>query len=226
MISVGNKLVVIDTHTTPEAELKAQAVAAALFPNRSSTIVNTHFHLDHRGGNSTYPADSSIWAADSSVEEMKKEEVNRDYRPLKVDELNFLGESIDLYVIGAAHSSGDVIVYDRQDKVLFMGDLFVNTYIGYLGEAHFREWIRSLKNLETLEVTTIVPGHGPLATMPDLQRFRIYLEDFVASAKAHFDKGGLPASYELPEQYRKWGGQFFLSDNADRAYELWQKGLL
>jgi glyoxylase-like metal-dependent hydrolase (beta-lactamase superfamily II) len=135
-------------------------------------------------------------------------------------------KGIRVLLAGHAHSEGDLAVYDENDGVLYMGDLFVNGHVGYLGEAQFQNWIRFLSGLEKLPVHCVVPGHGPLGTKKDLQFFRKYLIDFVNSTRQHFDAGGSLESYQLPEKYRNLGSQFFMKDNLERAFELWKKGEL
>jgi glyoxylase-like metal-dependent hydrolase (beta-lactamase superfamily II) len=73
-----------------------------------------------------------------------------------------LGErEVKLMHIGRGNTSGDVIVYVPDAKVLMTGDLVVNptpySFGSFLGE-----WIETLRKVEAVGASTIVPGHGPL----------------------------------------------------------------
>src|SRR5690606_19587117 len=111
-------------------------------------------------------------------------------------------------------------------SVLFLGDMFVNGHIGYLAEAHFIPWIKALDQMIALNPKVVVPGHGALGGGEDLKFFRQYLDDSSSSAQAHFDQKNSIEGYELPEKYKSLGSQFFLQENLERAFELWQSGTL
>jgi glyoxylase-like metal-dependent hydrolase (beta-lactamase superfamily II) len=217
---------VIDTHASAEVEASASRELFDLTSHRAFVAVNTHHHEDHCGGNSFYTKQKlPVYAHPDGLAELKK--VNLPAVAITKSFIEDMRNSdIEIIQVGHAHSTSDVVVYDRKDKILYLGDVFVNGYIGYLGEAEFHHWVKTLNKLIQLDVTTVVPGHGPLAQISDLKYFRDYLIAFARSAKSHFDKTGKIDGYELPKEYQSLGAQFYLPENLEHAFDLWQQGQL
>ncbi|HKZ39377.1 MAG TPA: MBL fold metallo-hydrolase, partial [Candidatus Hodarchaeales archaeon] len=58
------------------------------------------------------------------------------------------------------HSPGHVVLYDERFGVLICGDVI--TGIGTVVINDYREYMRTLQHFQTMEVSTILPGHGPV----------------------------------------------------------------
>ncbi|HEX5483150.1 MAG TPA: MBL fold metallo-hydrolase [Terriglobia bacterium] len=71
---------------------------------------------------------------------------------------------------------GDAVVYLPNDKVLFLGDLYVNGYVPQMDSRDIRRWIGVLAQMEKWNVSTYIPGHGNPGTKKDLANFRGFLE--------------------------------------------------
>jgi glyoxylase-like metal-dependent hydrolase (beta-lactamase superfamily II) len=86
------------------------------------------------------------------------------------------GHTVDLVEVGPAHTSGDLIVFDRTADVVFVGDvLFVGkTPVMWEGPAH--NWVAALQRIIDARPSAIVPGHGPLATLDDVAAMQEYFE--------------------------------------------------
>ncbi len=77
-----------------------------------------------------------------------------------------LGE-VELQILPTkVHSGTDLLIYLAKDKVLLGGD--VVDQMPYLGEANIPELEVFLNSLKTLEVDTIIPGHGDKFTLAEL----------------------------------------------------------
>jgi cyclase len=74
---------------------------------------------------------------------------------------------------GRANTAGDAVVYVPDAGVLVTGDIVVAP-TPYATAAYFADWIAVLKKLSALEVTAIVPGHGPV------QRDKTYITSLTA----------------------------------------------
>jgi cyclase len=72
--------------------------------------------------------------------------------------------------VGPAHTNGDCIVHLPQRRVVYTGDiLFVGlTPVAWAGPVS--NITKALRKVLALDVTMIVPGHGPLATAADVQQ--------------------------------------------------------
>jgi cyclase len=87
--------------------------------------------------------------------------------PMKLPTLTF-NKGLTLYHGGRefhfitlpGHTAGDVALYLPQEKVLLAGDLLAYP-VPFCADSHPSDWIASLEVLAALDVTTIVPGHGP-----------------------------------------------------------------
>ncbi len=79
-----------------------------------------------------------------------------------------------LTYIAPAHSSGDLLVYLPDQKLVFAGDI-ITTNTGQYPIIHYDTggsslgWIATVKAMLALDADTFVSGHGPVATRADLQ---------------------------------------------------------
>ena len=72
------------------------------------------------------------------------------------------GRRLELVDRGRANSPHDVTVYLPRERVLFTGDILVQSPVPYTGMSWPVPWIDVLAELERLPVTALVPGHGPV----------------------------------------------------------------
>lgn len=72
--------------------------------------------------------------------------------------------------------SGDAVVYLPTEKVLFLGDLYVNDYVPEIGSRDVERWIGALGKMEKWDVTSFIPGHGNFGTKSDVANFRSFLQ--------------------------------------------------
>ncbi|MAP53933.1 MBL fold metallo-hydrolase [Altibacter sp.] len=91
------------------------------------------------------------------------------------DDLTFHynGEKIMVFHVHEAHTDGDALVYFTESNVLHTGDVFFNGKYPYIDVAHGGDVYGALKALNEIKMlinedTKIIPGHGPVATLRDL----------------------------------------------------------
>jgi cyclase len=97
-----------------------------------TTIINTHAHPDHVGGNVDFPTATTIIAHANTKARMEKMDIFRDanakFLPNKVvtDRLSLLdgGDRIELYYFGRGHTDGDLVVVFPGKRLAHLGDLF------------------------------------------------------------------------------------------------------
>ena len=129
------------------------------------------------------------------------------------------GRTIELMVLGRAHTDGDLFIYLPQDKVVATGDALID-WMPFLNDGYPEDWVRTLDLLESYAFTRIIPGHGDVAPREQLAFFRGYLADLIAAVKQGAADGAsldemkrvlpdrLASKYERPmskyplEQYR------------------------
>ncbi len=99
------------------------------------------------------------------------------------------GLTVEVFHPGAGHTQGDLVVWAPQEKVLATGDLFLRDSSPYMGEGSTLVWIAALDSLAALQPAHVVPGHFGLSELPDMLRFRRYLQAVVDKARAALDRG-------------------------------------
>jgi len=101
-------------------------------------------------------------------------------------------ETVKIIEVGPGHSAGDCLVHLPDRKIVFAGDILFAGVTPVAWSGPIANITAALKLLLTLNATTIVPGHGPLATPAHVQA-QIDYWDYVQSALApHRRSGTLP----------------------------------
>lgn len=147
------------------------------------TIINTHEHFDHIGGNRKFKEllekrNIEVTFAAHAVAADAIEKGNdyvilsyaygRRFTPHDVDvrlkDGSILGVGgRELRVIHTpGHTAGSLCLYEPREKVLFTGDTLFKGTVGRtdLPTGSFEELVESLKKLESLDVYIALPGHG------------------------------------------------------------------
>lgn len=79
------------------------------------------------------------------------------------------GVNIDLLHFAPAHTSGDLVAFLPDQKIVFVGDLFgAGVHLENNGSSEGT--IESLRGLVSLDADTYVRGHAPPATKADMQK--------------------------------------------------------
>jgi cyclase len=122
-------------------------------------------------------------------------------------------DTVHLRYFGPAHCDGDVIVYLEKRKVAFLADLLFHNRFPWLGDCDLDGLIAALGHVLTLDLSVVVPGHGPPATLADVARFRQMLIDLRAavaraiktgvSEDAAVDEIAL-SQYAHLQRYQEW----------------------
>ena len=97
-----------------------------------TTIINTHAHADHVGGNVDFPAATTIIAHANAKARMEKMDIfagaNAKFLPNKLvtDRMSLLdgNDRIEIYYFGRGHTDGDLIVFFPEKRLAHFGDLF------------------------------------------------------------------------------------------------------
>jgi cyclase len=117
------------------------------------------------------------------------------------------GKTVQLMEVGPAHTMGDTMAYLPDQRVIFTGDiLFIGGHpIIWAGPTS--NWLRACDRILSLDVETIVPGHGPLTDKKGVAEVKGYLEYVYQEARKRYD-AGMPASEaarDIPlDRYATW----------------------
>jgi glyoxylase-like metal-dependent hydrolase (beta-lactamase superfamily II) len=184
-----------------------------------TTIINTHAHDDHTGGNEFFPTSVEIVAQESTRLNMDRLDafkgVKVNYLPkLMFKEKMTIGsgkERVDLYYYGAGHTGGDAWVVFPALRVMHAGDMLASKEPPAIdldngGSALAFPDTLAKAAAAVKNVDIIIPGHGPLMTMKDLEEYTRFNRDFrdeIVSAFNHgLSIGEAASTWKLPEKYR------------------------
>ncbi len=122
-------------------------------------------------------------------------------------------DTVRLHYFGPAHCDGDLVVHLEKRKVAFLGDLLFHGRFPWLGDCDLDGLIGALGQVLALDVSVVVPGHGPPATLADVARFRDMLVELRAAVaraiKAGATEDAAVAEVALPQyadvqRYKEW----------------------
>lgn len=150
------------------------------------SIINTHLHSDHCGGNATLQSafpHIKTYIPQASCESVKNwDETQLSFIPtgqacsrFQFNETLQLGQQLTLAdrtwdILGApGHDPDSVILYCALDGLLISADALWQNGFGaifpeLIGESGFDEVSQTLDLIESLDVQLVLPGHGPAFT--------------------------------------------------------------
>ncbi len=232
-VSAGpDGLLIVDDQYAELAE-KIQAALKGINPGRLKYVLNTHYHGDHTGGNPKLGPEASIIAQENvrkrlasgtMVRGEKVEAMAAAGLPVITFEdavsVHFNGEEIKAIHFPHGHTDGDSIIFFTQSNVVHMGDDF------FLGRFPFVDLdnggsVQGLtenvgKVLAQIPADSkVIPGHGALATVADLEKFHGMLTATTAAVQGGMAAGKTLEQIQaagLPEEWKDWGTGFIKTD--------------
>lgn len=235
----ANGVLVVDTFTNVASanELLAEIRKVTNLPIRF--VVNTHYHLDHTGGNAAFSDSGAVILAQRNLRGWERTENLKFFGPnpkpedkARVESLvlpdMLYWKAVDIY-LGArlvqvrymlGHTGGDSVLIVPDANVVFTGDLVWGKHLPNLIDATTDAWIKSLDELLAEHpAATFVSGHGDVATAQDVRDFRDYLttlREDVAKAQAEGKSGKDLINTVLPQLKEKYGSWGFFEGFAPR----------
>lgn len=158
-------------------------------PKPVTHLLLTHYHGDHVFGSQAFEDCEivahrllkermeenlrTVWAPanlERMLEDVRKSRPERArlyeglriVMPTSTFEERYALEGVEMIHMGG-HTAGSSVVYVPDDRVLFAGDLVFAETFPWAGDpsANPDAWIRAFKSILSMDVETIVPGHGP-----------------------------------------------------------------
>jgi cyclase len=205
---VGDRgVLVIDAHINGAMAGQIQAAVRQVTNKPTLYVVNTNYHGDHTFGNFAFPKETLIVAQQKTAEIMRDFEKEKQFLLPYVDndrtvysdvqlrrpdlildeylELDLGGRVVELHHLGHGNTPGDTVVYVPEARVAWTGNLIVGEgNIPFLIEGGAGEYLETIaKFTHTLEVGTIIPGHGLLTSGQSLSRYLSYLSELIESMR-------------------------------------------
>lgn len=231
-------LLAIDSTST---ERRARALREALRSVSDAPVqvlVNTHSHGDHTWGNFVFAPATAIVAHERCRAEALAASTGAtalfpdvEWGELRLappfvtfeERLNlYAGDlRIELHYLGPAHTTGDVVAWIPERRVLFTGDLVFNGGTPLALTGTVRGWVEVMPKLRAFGAERIVPGHGPVCGPEAFDAVEGYLRFVLEAAER-----GLQADVEPLElardldlgPYRELTDPERLVANLHRAY--------
>ncbi|HLZ60053.1 MAG TPA: MBL fold metallo-hydrolase [Ktedonosporobacter sp.] len=116
-------------------------------------------------------------------------------------------KEVQLIEVGPAHTRGDTLVYVPEDRVIFTGDIIFIGSHPIIWAGPISNWLRACDRILSLDVETIVPGHGPITDKKGVIEIKGYLEYVFDQARQRYEAGmsALDAAQDIPlDRYASW----------------------
>jgi glyoxylase-like metal-dependent hydrolase (beta-lactamase superfamily II) len=201
----------IDALMVPSMTRRLVAAIKKTTRKRIGSLVNTHHHLDHTGGNRFFRGAAIIasekcraamapgfppvpllqafmpaFAREFPLLKLRLPTVTFDDRLVIHDG----DREIHLWHPGhPAHTAGDATVFLPKERVLFTGDLAFHYVTPLAFQGHVGRWIEAADRVLELDAEVVVPGHGPIGSKQDVRLMRDYLALVRREARSRFDAG-------------------------------------
>jgi cyclase len=216
-VSAGaDGILIIDDQFAPLAGRIKDAIEA-LGSSVPKFVVNTHFHGDHTGSNEEFGVGSLIIAHENVRKRLQAGNAAASALPVVTYDddvtLHFNGEEITLIHMPAGHTDTDSVVMFADSNVIHMGDHFFNGGFPFVDLANGGTVQGLISNVEKAlswisDDTSIIPGHGPLATKSDLMDFYGVVKDTSVAIRVmksqRMTKEEIVAA-GLDSMYESWG---------------------
>lgn len=104
-------------------------------------------------------------------------------------DLDVGGRHVELIEVGPAHTKGDTIAYVPDVKTVYTGDILFIGGAPIVWAGPLENWIAACDLIASLDVETVVPGHGPVTDKAGVAQVRDYLTFVLREAEGHRSAG-------------------------------------
>jgi len=188
-------VIVIDALGTPYLGRRLIATVRSVTDKPIRYLVITHAHPDHYYGAAAFAtlpgvriishAGTEAYAYSTTVE--RSVGYRKVFLPKEMDHFQVVvpdillggghparltlklgGKTFEIYDVGHHHSHGDLVLYQADDRVLWVSDLAFNGRVTYIGDGDIRQiapmqdWVKQ----QFPDLALMVPGHGAPQTAP------------------------------------------------------------
>jgi len=182
-----NEVLVIDAKMTEESVKQTIEEIKLHTDDAIGYLVNTHSDGDHIMGNRYFPSSVTFVAHSNCRDDFFKENFGREsdwdeaefypFTPSLSFKTNlniWLGkEKVELHYFGVGHTTGDIVVYQPEHKVAFIGDLYFSgrpQLIHSNKNGNSFQYVQTMtRMLESLDAVIFVSGHSERVGREEIQ---------------------------------------------------------
>ncbi|VAW92464.1 MBL-fold metallo-hydrolase superfamily [hydrothermal vent metagenome] len=189
-VVTNDGVVVFDALGTPSLAVKLYKEIRKVTQQPIRYVIMSHYHADHLYGLQVFkelgakviaPQGARVYLASNVSDNLLATRrmdlapwVNESTHLIPADQyidteykFSLGGIQFKITPLGNAHSEGDLTLLVDPDNVLFSGDLIFEGRIPFVGQANIFNWLKALETMRNVNVTAVLPGHGPLAKDPN-----------------------------------------------------------
>jgi cyclase len=241
-------VLLIDTRTHPREGRDLLERIRKVTDKPVKWVVNSHFHGDHHMGNIVFKELGATFVAQEETarimarvqpKEMARRIegfVKRGLDPAEVKlvlpdvtfndrmTIRLGGREVRLFYLGPGQQAGDTFVAFPHARALFTPGAFAkHSMPNMLFTPSVQNWIKLLDEVAAMDVDTILPAHGDVATRADAKELAAMLADEYATVKDAVNRGvsldQAIATLTFP-QYKDWRNYARLQAEIKALYEL------
>jgi cyclase len=215
-------------------------------------VINSHFHGDHHMGNIVFKELGATFVAQEEtarimarvqpkemarrIEGFAKRGLDPAEVKLVLPDVTFSdrmiirlgGREVRLFYLGPGQQAGDTFVAFPHARALFTPGAFgKHSMPNMLFTPSVDNWVKLLNKVAAMDVDTILPAHGDVATRADAKELAAMLADEYATVKDAVNRGvtldQAIATLTFP-QYKDWRNYARLQAEIKALYELIQTG--
>ncbi len=249
-IDLGGTVYIVDSMTNWKLAAEWRHIVGEYFKKPIGGLILTHHHPDHVFGNQSFTDVPIIASVDIRTmmngfkteywENIDLEERNEwENEGYGIKEFQFTSPTIcfkdKLHLYGPkslelvqvdGHTSGSTYLWQPDSKTLIAGDLVFNKEGPYGADesCNILTWQKVIESLIDLKPEIIVSGHGPRATIQDLNEINDFFLNCITFIRKKLTEGMTPKEIEVhsdfPDYY--YSGR---SERKKRSINRWVKFL-
>ncbi|MBU3611740.1 MBL fold metallo-hydrolase [Polynucleobacter sp. MG-27-Goln-C1] len=240
-------VVVVDALGSPVLAKKLIDEIKKITPQKVVAVIVTHYHADHVYGLQEFKKiGAKIYAQGEGRNYLSSETAKQRLIASRIDFAPWVNASTklvgaDVWIdqsytltvggiefkigrVGPAHAPEDLIIYVPLERVLFAGDLVFRGRIPFVGNADSRGWLHALDEIQALNPSIVIPGHGAYSTNPaeDIRFTREYLKYLRESmTKSAVNMDPFEDAYKQTDWSEYEGMPLFRAANRMNAYNVY-----
>jgi len=121
-----------------------------------------------------------------------------------------------LITFNLGHTASDLILYLPDEKIVFTGDLLFIGMHPYLPDGQPTHLVQALLQLKSIDIEKILPGHGEVGTIQDIDAMIGYVNEMNALVERLLAQGVSAEELEdvqVPESFTSWKFPNFFQHN-------------